>query len=102
MSSHGSRIGQTSRGASCRCRKLRQRNLSGARYVKDCLAGGQQIIRDYSSMAPPPNRFGAHNGAALLSTQLSKPSQTFVKGVSQGVVGIVMKALILPKRVNAG
>ena len=86
----------------CRGRKLGRRNLSWGRYVKDCLTGDQQIIRDYSSMTPPPHRLGAHYGAALLSTQPSKPSQTFVKGVSHGVVGVVMKALILPKRIDAG
>src|SRR5678815_20539 len=96
------RISQTSReGSRSRC-QLRQRNLSGACYVKDCLARGQQIICDYSSMASPPHRFGAHDGAALRPAELNKPGQTFVKAMAHGVISVVMKARVLPECIDAG
>src|SRR4051794_4904950 len=52
-------------------------------------------------MAPPPHRFGTHNGAAPRAGQLIKPRQTFVKTLAQGVVGVVMKALVLPECIQA-
>ena len=59
----------------------------------------EQIVCNDTAVAPPPDRLGAHDGASLLLTERAKARETGMKGFGQAVVGIIMKALILPKRI---
>ena len=65
------------------------------------LARRDQIVCDDTAVAPPPDRLGAHDGAPLLLTQRAKARETGMKRFGQAVVGVVVKALILPKRIYA-
>ena len=59
----------------------------------------EQIVCNDAAMAPPPDRLGAHDGASFLLTERAKARETGMKGFGEAVVGIIMEALILPKRV---
>ena len=63
------------------------------------LARRDQIVCDDTAVAPPPDRLSAHDGAPRLLTQRAKARETGMKRFGQAVVGIVVKALILPKRI---
>src|SRR3954453_16257300 len=65
------------------------------------LARRDQIVCNDTAVAPPPDRLGAHKGAPALLTERAKARETGMKRLSQAVVGIVVKALILPKCIYA-
>ena len=65
------------------------------------LARRDQVVCDDTAVTPPPDRLGAHDGAPMLLTQRAKARETGMKRLGQAVVGIVVKALILPKRIYA-
>src|SRR4051812_37573676 len=65
------------------------------------LARRDQIVCDDTAVAPPPHPPTAHDGAPMLLTQRAKACETGMKRFSQAVVGIIVKALILPKRIYA-
>ena len=58
-----------------------------------------QIVCNDTAVTPPPDCLGAHDGAPLLLTERAKASETGMKRFGQAVVGIIVKALILPKRI---
>ena len=58
-----------------------------------------QIVRNDAPVTTPPDRLGAHDSAPLLPTEGAQPREAGMKLFSQAVVGIIVKALILPERV---
>ena len=70
-----------------------------AQDMKHCLARGHQVVRDDAPMTAPPHGFRAHDCAAPRMSQLPQLGKAGAEGVGHGVVGVVMKALVLPKGV---
>jgi hypothetical protein len=81
-------------------RQLRRHDLVSCQDMKNSLPAGEQIIRNYAPMASPPDRFRAHDSALSRMTEFSQLGKTTVKGVSHGVVGIIVKALVLPECID--
>src|SRR5437667_6596096 len=65
-------------------------------------AGVEQIVGDDSSMAAPPDSLGTHDCSTLASRDLAEFLNALAKSVSHRVVGVVVKALVLPERVLSG
>jgi hypothetical protein len=52
-------------------------------------------------MAAPPHGLCAHDDAAPRMPEFLQPRQTAPEALAHGVVGVVVKALVLPERVDA-
>src|SRR5262249_39169134 len=89
------------RAQSRRLRHARRLDAVGAENVKDRFLLGDQIIRDNAPVASPPHRLGAHDRAAPFLSQPAQPVEAVPEGRRERVVGIIVKALILPERVEA-
>jgi hypothetical protein len=48
-------------------------------------------VKGLTAVTPPPDRFGAHDGAPLLLTERAKAREAEMKGFGQAVVGIIVK-----------
>src|SRR6478735_9233420 len=68
--------------------------------MKHLLTGGEQVVGDDPPVAPPPHRFGAHYGAALGCAQPAQMIKRATEALAHGIVGIVVKTLVRPKRVH--
>ena len=96
-----SRIGQGSaRPRPCSVRYMRRLNAVVTENMEHRLAIEDQIIRYDPTMAPPPYRLCAHNRAPRSVTKIAKRIQSKMKALAQGIIGIVMKALVLPKGIH--
>ena len=68
--------------------------------VEDLLTRGEEIVRDDAAMASPPDCLGAHDRGGR---RMTKPAQFFearAEFLAHGVVGIVVKARVLPEGVD--
>ena len=83
-----------------RVRPPRGLNVARAQDMKHRLSSRDQIISDNSPMASPPHGFRAHHSAALRVPELPQLGETGTEGVGHGVVGIVVKGLVLPEGVD--
>src|SRR5262249_36242571 len=68
--------------------------------VKYRLTRCQQIIRNDAAMASPPHRLGAHDRAAPFVSQGAQPDEARFEGRAQRIIGVIMKAFVLPERVE--
>ena len=66
------------------------------------LACGKEVIGDDPAVAPPPNRFGAHDHTSLLTVSFPEPGQADSEGGCQGVIRIVPKAAYSPIGIGRG
>src|ERR1019366_7072665 len=98
-----SRIGQHSvRLRYGALRQARWRNSFQPKNMKHPLAGDEQVVRDDPAMAPPPHCLCAHHGAALDAAQFAQPGEAGTKTVAQRIVGVIVKALVIPEGVDIG
>lgn len=65
-------------------------------------ACGKKVVGDDPSVAPPPNRFGAHDYTSLLTASFPEPRQADGKGYRQRIVCIVLKAAHSPIGIGRG
>src|SRR5262249_37890664 len=68
--------------------------------VERHFARGYEVVRNDSPMASPPDRLRAHDGAAPCLSQFAQPREARTEVLAHGVVRVVVKALVLPKRVH--
>jgi len=61
--------------------KLSRFQTAASHDVQDRRAASEQVIGDEPAMAPPPDRLGAHDGAALTAACLDQAFQSFNKGL---------------------
>src|SRR3974390_175936 len=61
----------------------------------------QEVVCDNSPMTSPPYGLSAHNGTALRVTEIKELREAVAKTFTHRVVGIVVKAVVLPKRIDA-
>ncbi len=81
-------------------RHLRLVYVARPKDMKYGLSCGDQVVRDNSPMAAPPDRLGTHDGASPRPPAFAQGSQAGLEGFGHGVVGIVVKALVLPECVH--
>lgn len=99
----GNRIDQRSILANDRAR--RQPRLIEMRFsqdMEDTCTFSEEIVGDDPSMAAPPDRFSAHDGAPALGSKISQPGEPLGERIGQGVVRIVPKTPHLPKPIHRG
>src|SRR5215472_7936044 len=65
------------------------------------LAGGEQIIGNDPTMAAPPQRLCTHDRAALPAPGRGQEREAVAEGLTHGIVGIIMKAVVVPKCIDA-
>jgi hypothetical protein len=70
--------------------------------VKHALAGRDEVVGDDPSVTAPPNSFRAHDSAAPRVPELAQMQEPITKMIAQGVVGIVVKTVVVPERVELG
>ena len=85
-------------GPGCVCR-AGWFDVARAQDMKHRLASGDQVVSDDAPVASPPYGFRAHDSATSRMSQVPQLGKTGAEGVRQGVVGIVVKALVLPESV---
>jgi hypothetical protein len=51
-------------------------------------------------MASPPQRLGAHNGAALVAAVVDQPVESGTEVAAHRIVGVIVEALIPPERID--
>ena len=76
-------------------------DVMSAQDMQYRLARRDEIVSNYPSMAPPPDGLSTHNCRRRSVTELAQPGQAGSKFVAHGVVRIIVKALIFPKRIHA-
>ena len=90
--------------------RLRRGSLRQARWddgvppenMKHPRVGNQQVARDDPAMAPPPHRLRTRHSAASNAAQFAKPGEAGAKTSAHRIVGVVVKALVLPESVDIG
>src|SRR5437867_1694672 len=65
-------------------------------------AGVEQIVGDDSPMAAPPDGFRTHDRGATRLGEIDQFPKAVAERVGHCVVGVVVEALVLPKRVLSG
>ena len=73
----------------------RQARLIDMRFSENVLhlfARGEKVVGNDPAVAAPPDRFSAHDRAAVLTASFPEPGQAGGEGGRQGVVRIVPKA----------
>src|SRR5262249_42674878 len=73
-----------------------------AENVEHGLAGGDQIVRNDAPVTSPPHRLRAHDRAAPFMPERAQPREPTMERWGQRVVGIVVKALVLPECIHVG
>jgi hypothetical protein len=68
--------------------------------VEHFLARRDQIVSDDAPMAAPPDGLGAHDRTEFLVAQPAQLGEAGLKCRVHGVVGVVVKALVLPERIG--
>ena len=86
-------------GAGCQARYL---DMRFSQNVVHLLGGGQKVVGNDPAVAAPPDRFSAHDHAAMLAAAFPEPGQAGREGGCQGVVRIVPKAAHSPIGVGRG
>ena len=81
--------------------EMRWSDVIGPQNVEHRFARRYEIVGNYPSMAPPPDGLSTHYCRCRSMPELTQPSQTGSKLVAHGVVRIIVKALIFPKRIHA-
>src|SRR6266536_2631105 len=81
-------------------RQFRGLDLSRAQNVEHGLARRNQIIGNDAPMTAPPNSFGAHDCDALVLAASSQPLQSGSERFGPGIIGVIAKAVVLPKVVG--
>src|SRR5205807_7808953 len=79
----------------------RRRDAILAEKMEHRPARGDQVIRYDPPMTPPPEGFGTHDGARLRLSQCAQPDEAGMENLSQGVVRIIVKTLVLPECIHA-
>src|ERR1700692_2243707 len=74
--------------------------MSGSKHMKDGLACRQEIVTDDPPVAPPAHCLRAHDGATPVAREFAQVRETGAKALARRVVGIIMKALVLPVGVD--
>src|SRR5690625_6971086 len=82
--------------------QLRRLNAVFAHQVENLMARRQQIVADNAPVAAPPHRFRAHDGAGSFPAGGNQLLKRLPKSPAQRIVGVVMKAAVLPPAVDAG
>jgi hypothetical protein len=80
-------------GAGCQARYLDMRFSQNVVHLFGC---GQKVVGNDPAVATPPDRFSAHDHAAMLAAAFPEPGQAGGEGDCQGVVRIVPKAAHAP------
>jgi len=65
-----------------------------------CLARRDEIVSNYSSMAPPPDGLSTHYGIDRSVPEFAQPGHAGPKLVAHGLVRIIVKALSFPERIH--
>jgi hypothetical protein len=68
--------------------------------VEHALSRREQIIGNDPPMASPPNALRAHDGAVAPARERPQAIEPALERLARGVVGIVVKALVLPERIR--
>src|SRR3954454_15025406 len=79
---------------------MRWSDLIGPQYVEYRFPRRQEIVGNYPPMAPPPEGLSAHYCTCLYESHFAKSRQAGPKLATHGVVGIIVKTPILPKRID--
>jgi hypothetical protein len=90
--------------------RLRRGSLRQARWrdgvppenMKHPRVGNEQIVRDDPAMAPPPHCLRTHDSAASDVAQSAQLREAGAKTSAHRIVGVVVKALVLPESVGIG
>lgn len=69
------------------------------KYVEHSLARGDEVVGDDTPVAPPPNGFRTHDYASCAMAELAQPRCAGLEVAPHGVVGEIVKALVLPETV---
>jgi hypothetical protein len=70
------------------------REVIGRHSMEYCLARRDEIVSNYSSMAPPPDGLSTHYCRYRSVPEFAQPGHAGSKLVAHGVVRIIVKALI--------
>jgi hypothetical protein len=79
---------------------LRSFEVISPQNVKHLISSGEQIVRDDSAMASPPNSLCARYGASLGMSQFSQSRQSGLELLAHRVIGEIVKASDLPKGIQ--
>ena len=85
----------------CRCGHTRWLSPPWPDNMENRFTLSQEVVCDNSSMTSPPYGLSAHNGTALRVTEIKELREAVAKTFTHRVVGIVVKAVVLPKRIDA-
>jgi len=66
----------------------------------DGIAIQQEMVGDNTAVAPPPDCLRAHQGQATIPAKALQSAECRGEFIAQGIVGIVVKALHPPERVD--
>ena len=75
-------------------------SLPQCHQMIDGVAVQQQIVSDDTAVTAPPDRFRTHQRQALASPKMDDFIEHRRKFVSQRIIGVVVKALHAPHRVD--
>jgi hypothetical protein len=73
-----------------------------AKDVEDTFPRVNQIVGNYSPVAPPQHRLCAHDCGTLLAPQSAKFGYPFSKFARQGVVSVIAKTQVFPEQIRRG
>src|SRR5262249_3853392 len=97
------RIAQRAVSAPMRCiAHSRLLDAIRAENVEYGLPRREQIIRNDAAMASPPHCLGAHDRAAPFVSQGAQSDEARFEGRAQRIIGVIMKAFVLPERGELG
>jgi hypothetical protein len=101
VAGRGSRINQHSaRTRHCNLGAARQFRSPWSQDVKHCFAGGNEVVGDNPSMAPPPHSLGTHDSTAPCVPGAPELLQTLPEFPAHRIISIIMKAFVLPETVH--
>src|SRR6266542_2687394 len=80
----------------------RRLDAVGAENVEHALPCRDQVVCDDAPVAAPPHRLGAHDRATPFMSQCAQMREAASERWGQRIVGKVVKALVLPERIDVG
>jgi hypothetical protein len=86
-------------GAGCQARHIDMRVPENVLHLLAC---GEKVVGDDPAVAAPPNRFGAHDYASMLTAVFPKQRQPRGERGRQGIVRVVPKAAHSPIGIRRG
>jgi len=86
-------------GAGCQARYIDMRFPENVLHLLAC---GEKVVGDDPAVAAPPNRFGAHDYASMLTAVFPKQRQPRGERGRQGIVRVVLKAAHSPIGIGRG